>query len=140
MTGDCEFPTEHVTGLVHLYRCPKGLHGPLSEYPMLFKGPIFSLYNHSFYTCGTLTSFNAGIQKLMSPCFPKLFPEFTLLYYYVTVIQGFLKSAIHPSDAAGLDTAPLAPRFFEGRLESETIEVTIHTSRNGHYIPRRFWQ
>lgn len=133
MTGDCECPTEHVTGLVHLYRCPKGLHGPLFEYPMLFKDPIFNLYNHSFYKCGT-------IQELMSPCFPKLFREFTLLYYYVTVIQGFLKSAIHPSDAAGLDTAPLTPRSFEGRLESETIEVTIHTSRNGHYIPRRFWQ
>lgn len=76
----------------------------------------------------------------MSPCFPKLFPEFTLLYHYVTVIQGFLKSAIHPSDAAGLDTAPLTPRSCEGQLESKTIEVTIHTRRNAHYIPRRFWQ
>ena len=64
MTGDCECP-DHVTWLVHLYRSPKkGLHG---------------LHNPLFYESARLTSLNPGNQKLMSPCLPKLFPEFTPL-------------------------------------------------------------
>ena len=120
MTGICECP-DRLTWLIHLCRCPTKLHGPLFENPKLFRDLIFRL--NLTYTNGRLISLKAEIEDLVSPYFPKIFPESTLVYHYMTVARDFVKSASRISDTAGLPTTPLTPGYYWGRIESEAVYI-----------------
>ena len=120
MTGSCECP-DRLTWLIHLCRCPTKLHGPVLENPKLFKDLIFSL--NLSCTNGRLIPSKAEIEDLVSPYFPKIFPESTLVYHYMTVARDFVKSTIPISDTARLPTATLTPRYYWGRIESEAAYI-----------------
>lgn len=119
MTGHFECP-DQLVWLIHLCRYPVELNGPLYEKSQVFRNLIFSVHGYLVHRYGRMITLKVDIEELVSPYFPKAFPESTLVYYYMTVAQDYVKSAIQISDAAGLNTAPLTPRYFWGRIESET--------------------
>ena len=122
MTGRFGCPNQ-LTWLIHLCRSPARFHEPLSENPKVFRDLIFSVHSYLVYKYGKMIALQMDIEELVSPYFPKTYPESMLVHYYMTVAHDFVKSAIQCSDAAGLDTAPLTPRYFWGRIESETAYV-----------------
>lgn len=127
-TGDFECPNQ-LTWFIHLCRSPVKFHKPLFENPKVFRDLIFSV--HSYLVCkyGRMMTLKVDIEELVSPYFPKTFPESMLVHYYMTEAQGFVRSAIQISEAAGLDTAPLSPRYYWGRIESETTYVIQYLER-----------
>ena len=122
-TGYFECPNL-LTWLIHLCRCPVEFHGPLFANPRVFRDLIFNVHSYLVYKYGRMTTLcDVDVEELVSPYFPKPFPESMLVHYYMTEAHGFVKSAIESSDAAGLDTAPLSPRYYWGRIESETTYI-----------------
>ena len=118
---------DQLTWLIYLCRSPAKFHGPLFENPKVFKDLIVSVYECLVNHLRRTVTLKVHVEELVLPYFPKTFPESTLVHYYMTVAQHFVKSAIQISDAAGLDTAAppvrLTPRYFWGRIESETAFV-----------------
>ena len=119
MTGRFECP-DQLTWIIHLCRSPARFHRPVFENPMAFRELIFIVYYYLLNGHGKIGTRKVELEELVSPYFPKTFPKSTLVYYYMTVAQDFVKSAIQISDAAGLDTAPQTPRFYWGHIKGET--------------------
>lgn len=120
--GQFECPNQ-LTWLIHLCRSPAKFHEPLFEIPQAFKGLIYSVYA-SLHKYGRMMALRIDMEELVLPYFPKKsFPESTLAHYYMTLAQEFVRSAIQISDAAGLGTALLSPRYFWGQIENETTYV-----------------
>lgn len=122
MTGHFECP-DQLTWFIHLCRCPIKFHRPLLENPKVFRDVIFNVHGRLLYKYGRMIAIKVDTEELVSPYFVKDFPESTLIHYYMTVAQNFVKSLIHSSDAKGLDTTPLNPGYYWGRIESETAYV-----------------
>lgn len=128
MTGQFKCPNQ-LTWLIYLCRSPVKFHAPLFENPKIFRDLIFSVNSYLVYKYGNMIALKVGIEELLSPYFPKTPPESMLVHYYMTLAQNFVKSAIQSSDAAGLDTAPLTPRYYWDRIERETAYVIERLER-----------
>ena len=123
MTGQFECPNQ-LAWFIHLCRSPVKFQGPLFENPMAFRGLTSSVYAHLVLRYRGTIAVKVDMEELMSSYFPyKTFPESMLIHYYMTVAQGFAKSVIEISDAAGLGNASLTPRCYFGRIENETSYV-----------------
>ena len=122
MTGHFKCP-DQLTWLIHLCRSPAKFHGPLFENPKVFRDLIFSVHGYLLYKYGRMIALKVDIEDLVSPYFQKAFPESSLGYYYMTVAYDFVKSILQTSDAAGLDTARISPKYYWGRIENETAYV-----------------
>lgn len=122
MTGHFECP-DQLTWLIHLCRSPAKFHAPLFENPKVFRDLIFSVHGYLLYKYGRMIALKVDIEDLVSPYFQKAFPESLLVHYYMTVAHDFVKSILRTSDAAGLDTARISPRYYWGRIENETAYV-----------------
>lgn len=122
--GHIECP-DQLTWLIHLCRCPAKFHGPLFENPTVFRDLIFNVHGNLVYKYSPMiaTSIKVDIEELVSPYFLKAFPESTLVHYYMTVAQNFASSAVQTSDATSSDNAPLSPKYYWGRIESEAAYV-----------------
>ena len=121
MTGNNQCP-DHLTWLIHLCRSPAKSHGPLFEKPWLFRDVIIKQFRYLMYKYELRRPMSpiAEIEELLSPYFPKAFPESTLYYYYMTVARDFAKSVIGNSDTAGLDTVETISRHIWGHIETKT--------------------
>lgn len=119
MAGHFECP-DQLTWLIHLCCSPVKFHGPLFKNPKVFRDLIYNVYGYWALECGTMSALKVDTEDLVSPYFPQAFPESTPIHYYMTVAQAFVRSAIKTSDAAGLDAAPLSPRYYWARIESKT--------------------
>ena len=122
MTGHFECP-DHLTWLIHLCRSPAKFHGPLFENPKVFRDLVFSVHGYLLYKYGRMIALKVDIEDLESPYFQKAFPESSLGYYYMTVAHDFVKSILQTSDATGLDTARISPRYYWVRIENDTAYV-----------------
>ena len=121
-TGHIECP-DQLTWFIHLCRCPIKFHGPLFENPKVFRDLIFNVHGYLVYQYSPMMAIKVDIEELASPYFLKAFPESTLVHYYMTVARNFVNSAIQTSDATAIDKSPLSPKYYWGRIESETAYV-----------------